>query len=235
MRIAGIAAAAVLLAGCSPAPENASVGGTALTPITPSRPDSSRATSPPASSPETSTGAAATAAPGPGATAAEAIAWVQAAEPVDAAEYNIALRGGVTTSLGEDVAFTTPAGISCMTDDRGGPADLACLVDLDDPPPQPPGVYGVWKGGWVDFDGTGVKVGSAHGDPGRFAAGQGPPLPPERSLAFGDFRCRTDPVVLMCVNYARRTAVRYADSGVDAPGCIRTTSPEPGIGVQFTC
>ena len=100
MRIAGIAAAAVLMAGCSPAPQSASVGGTALTPITPSRPDSSPATSPSASTPATSTRAAATAAPGPDATAAEAIAWVQAAEPVDAAEYNVSLRGGVTTSLG---------------------------------------------------------------------------------------------------------------------------------------
>jgi hypothetical protein len=35
-------------------------------------------------------------------------------------------------------------------------------------------------GGWVDFDGSSVQVGSIHGDPGRFTAGEGP------SLAFGD-------------------------------------------------
>ncbi len=41
-----------------------------------------------------------------------------------------------------------------MTDVKRGAADLACLVDLTDPPPQPADTYGAWKGGWVDFDGA---------------------------------------------------------------------------------
>lgn len=65
------------------------------------------------------------------------------------------------------------------------------------------------------------------GDPGRFAAGQGAPLPPDRSLSFGDYRCRTDASALVCVNYARQTAVRYSDDGIDAYGCTRQTPPAP--------
>lgn len=69
-----------------------------------------------------------TPAPEPGATAAEALAWVQGAGPVDAAEFHVALRNGEgSTPLADDVAFTTPSGISCMTDvKRGG--GLACQV-----------------------------------------------------------------------------------------------------------
>lgn len=48
--------------------------------------------------------------------------------------------------------------------------------------------------------GTTVPVRSAHGNPGRFGAGQGAPLPPGDSLAFGDFRCRADSVALVCVS-----------------------------------
>lgn len=234
MRVPVLVAAAVLGTGmltcCSPGPDSGSKPG-ALTPISPSK---TSPTSPPATGPATST-ADQVPAPGLAATAAQAIAWVEAAPPVDAADFDVALRGPVTTALGDDVAFTTPAGISCMTDVKRSAADLACLVDLTDPPPQPPDTYGVWKGGWVDFDGAGVKVGSAHGDPGRFAAGQGPPLAPGGSLSFGDFRCRTDPVVLVCVNYARQTAVRYGDDGVYAYGCDRQRPPTAGIGIEFRC
>jgi hypothetical protein len=160
---------------------------------------------------------------------------VEAAAPADAADYRVALRGGTTTSLGDDVAFTTASGTSCMTDTRHGSSALACLVSLTDPPPQPADVYGAWKGGWVDYDGASVKIGSAHGDPGRFSAGRGVPLPADRSLSFGDFRCRADATVLVCVNFARQTGVRYADSGIDAFGCSRQEPPSAGIGIQYTC
>ena len=60
-----------------------------------------------------------------------------------------------------------------MTDSKDFGGALACLVDLTIPPPQPPDVYGQWKGGWVDFAGRSVEVGSAHGDPGRFGSGTG--------------------------------------------------------------
>ena len=122
-----------------------------------------------------------------------------------------------------------------MTDTRHGSADLACLVNLTDPPPPPPDVYGVWKGGWVDFDGASVEIGSSHGDPGRFGRGQGPPLPQGGSLSFGDFRCRTDATALVCVNFARQTGVRYSDDGIDAYGCTLEARPPAGIGVKYLC
>jgi hypothetical protein len=227
MRIAVLFAASLLVAGCSQL-SGTPPRATQLTPITPSRTTGSV--------PATSTGQPGTSspAPAPGAPVAEAIDWVEAAGPVDGADFRVALRGGTTTALGDDVAFTTPFGTSCMTDAKRG-AGLACLVNLIDPPPQPADVYGAWKGGWVDFDGKSVQVGSAHGDPGRFAAGQGVPLPVDRSVSFGDFRCRTDTSALVCVNFARQTAVSYSDAGIDTFGCARQSAPPAGIGVQYTC
>ncbi|MGY4712156.1 hypothetical protein ACXDF8_21770 [Mycolicibacterium sp. CBM1] len=226
MRIAVLLAASLLVAGCS-----SSTGGqarqTELTPIAPSR----TATS--SSAPTSATSA--TLAPASGVPVAEAITWVEAAPPIDAAQYHIALRGGVTTELGDDVAFTTPAGTTCMTDAKHGAPALACLVDLTDPPQQPPDTYGQWKGGWVDFDGAAVQVGSAHGDPGRFAYGQGTELPYETSLSFGDYRCRTDATALLCVNYAHQSAIRMAADGVDTYACARQATPPAGIGVQYVC
>ncbi|GAY16027.1 hypothetical protein MSZK_27530 [Mycobacterium sp. shizuoka-1] len=166
---------------------------------------------------------------------AEAITWIEAAPPIDAAQYHIALRGGVTTELGEDIAFTTPGGTTCMTDAKHGSPALACLAELTDPPPRPPDVYGQWKGGWVDFDGATVQVGSGHGDPGRFANGQGRQLPYDVSLSFGDYRCRTDAAALLCVNYAKQSAVRLSADGVDAYACARQVTPPAGIGVQYDC
>ena len=232
MRIAVLFAAALLVAGCS---QDGPPRTTALTPITPSRAVSS---TPPTSTPTTTSGTTASSADGAprgGAPIAAAIAWVEAAAPMDAADFSVALRGGTTTRLTDDVAFTTPSGTRCMTDVKRAAADLACLVDLTDPPPQPSDVYGAWKGGWVDFDGADVRVGSAHGDPGRFAVGQGPPLPAEKSLSFGDYRCRTDVSTLICVNYARQTAVRYRDDGIETFGCTRQSPPAAGVGIQFSC
>ena len=226
MRIAVLFAASLLVAGCSQTQQ--SQPGK-LTPISPSRTASSAS-----ATATTSSTAKITPAPAAGATAAEALTWVQSAGPVDAADFHVALRNGTSTPLADDVAFTTPSGTTCMTDvKRGG--GLACLVNLTDPPPQPADIYGVWKGGWVDYDATGVVVGSAHGDPGRFALGQGMPLPEGRSLAFGDFRCRTDSTALVCANFAHRTAVRYSDAGIDTYGCTRMATPAAGVGIQYTC
>lgn len=229
MRIAVLFAASLLLAGCSQA-QDSRPGSTRLTPISPSQ--SASATRSTGTTPETT--AAATAAPAPGVPVAAALAWVQGAGPIDAAEFHVALRSGTSTPLGDDVAFTTPSGTTCMTDTKRG-GGLACLVNLTDPPPQPPDIYGAWKGGWVDYDGTSVQVGSAHGDPGRFALGQGAPLPQDRSLSFGDFRCRNDSSTLVCGNFAHQTAVRYSDDGIDTYGCTRTQQPAAGIGVQYSC
>jgi hypothetical protein len=217
------AASALLAAGCSG--DSGQARHTQLTPITPSR----TATSTSATSTTPS------AAPAAGVPIAEVIKWVAAAGPVDAAQYHVALRPGSTVQLGDDVAFTTPSGTTCMTDAKHGTPGLACLVDLTDPPPQPPDIYGVWKGGWVDFDGAGVQVGSAHGDPGRFSNGQGPELPYDRSLSFGDYRCRTDETALFCVNYAHQSAVRFSAGGIDTYACARQLTPPAGIGVQYVC
>ena len=217
------AASALLAAGCSG--DSGQARHTQLTPITPSRTATSTSATPTTPS----------AAPAAGVPIAEVIKWVAAAGPVDAAQYHVALRPGSTVQLGDDVAFTTPSGTTCMTDAKHGTPGLACLVDLTDPPPQPPDVYGVWKGGWVDFDGAGVQVGSAHGDPGRFSNGQGPELPYDRSLSFGDYRCRTDETALFCVNYAHQSAVRFSAGGIDTYACARQLTPPAGIGVQYVC
>lgn len=217
------AASALLAAGCSG--DSGQARHTQLTPITPSR--TAISTSATSTTPS--------AAPAAGVPIAEVIKWVAAAGPVDAAQYHVALRPGSTVQLGDDVAFTTPSGTTCMTDAKHGTPGLACLVDLTDPPPQPPDVYGVWKGGWVDFDGAGVQVGSAHGDPGRFSNGQGPELPYDRSLSFGDYRCRTDETALFCVNYAHQSAVRFSAGGIDTYACARQLTPPAGIGVQYVC
>jgi hypothetical protein len=229
-----VVVASALLAGCSPQ-QAGRPGSAVLTPITPSRTTPAR-TSPalPSSTPTPPVTAADEAPPG-GASVQEVIAWVEAGPPVDGADFRVALRNGTATDLGQDTAFTTPSGISCMTESSRFAGGLACLVNLTDPPPQPPDVYGVWKGGWVDFDDAGVRVGSAHGDPGRFSAGQGVPLPPGGSLSFADFRCRTDSTILVCVNYARQAAVRYDEDGIDTYGCSRQEPPQSGIGIQYAC
>ena len=229
MQIARLLAASLTVAGCVAACSN-STGGqahpTALTPITPSRTGGSTSATAPTST---------LAAPPTGVPIAQAITWIEAGAPVDAAQYHVALRGAVTTDLGDDVAFTTPAGTTCMTDAKHNAAGLACLVGLTNPPPQPPDIYGQWKGGWVDYDGATVLVGSAHGDPGRFATGQGPELPLDKSVSFGDFRCRTDSEALYCVNYAHQSAVRMAAEGVDTYACAQQVTPPAGIGVKYVC
>ena len=78
-------------------------------------------------------------------------------------------------------------------------------------------------------------MGSAHGDPGRFSNGQGPELPYDRSLSFGDYRCRTDETALFCVNYAHQSAVRFSAGGIDTYACARQLTPPAGIGVQYVC
>jgi len=229
MRRAALIAVTVLVAGCSQ-----SVGGNAerIEPV----PSKSAATTPsrPVTTPPTSAKPAQP--PGPGAPVAAVIAWIEAGDAADSAEYHVATRDGETTQLGDDVAFTTPSGkTNCMTDSKYSDGALACLVDLADPPPRPPDAYGEWKGGWVDYDGTSVAVGSVHGDPGRFTAGTGPELPYGRVLAFGDYRCRADPVGLFCANYAHQSAVRFSDAGIETYGCLQPVTAPPQTGEMFSC
>ncbi|OBG87809.1 hypothetical protein A5698_25635, partial [Mycobacterium sp. E136] len=175
-------------------------------------------------------------APGAGGAAGLGFVVDVVGEPADSGRYHAASRDGQTTDLGEDVAFTTPSGkTSCMTDSQYADGALACLVDLVNPPPRPDDAYGEWKGGWVDYDGTTVTVGSVHGDPGRFTAGEGPELPYGQVLSFGDYRCRTDTVGLFCVNYAYRSAVRFSDAGIEPFGCLQPATAPPQTGEKFSC
>jgi hypothetical protein len=226
MRVAGLIAVSLLVAGCSQ-----STGGEAerITPIPPNTNRSSAATTPPTSAKPIEP-------PAPGAPIDDVIKWIEAGQPADSAEYHVATRDGATSDLGEDVAFTTPSGkTNCMTDSKYSAGALACLVDLIDPPPRPDDAYGEWKGGWVDYDGKSVMVGSVHGDPGRFTAGSGPELPYGKVLAFGDYRCRTDPAGLFCANYANQSAVKYSDAGIEPFGCLQPITAPPQIGKMFSC
>lgn len=236
MRIAVLMALSLLIAGCSPAtvsePEQtrATTSGSAA-PSRAAMPSVPSGAAPVRPSPSTP--------PPDGASIADVIGWIEAGRPVDAAGYHRATRDGETTELGDDVAFTAPAGSSrattCLTDSRHTAGSLACLVDLTDPPPRPEDVYGQWKGGWVDFTGDTLQVGSAHGDPGPFRNGLGPELPSGGALSFGDYRCRVERADLYCVNYAHRSAVRLSPTGVRPFGCLHQVPPPAGVGELFGC
>jgi hypothetical protein len=227
MRTAVLIATAVLLAGCA----QHSVDGQAQR-------QQSAATAPSATAGTPTVTSSPTPAPPPGAAApiAEVIAWVEAGRPAAADGFHSVTRDGAATDLGTDTAFVTPAGTAkCMTDRRAESA-LSCLVDLSAPPPRPPEAYGEWKGGWVDFPGATLTVGSAHGDPGPFVDGFGAELPSGQTLGFGDYRCRTAPGALFCVNYAHRSAVKLSTAGVSAYGCLKPVTPPPAdVGRQFSC
>jgi hypothetical protein len=228
MRIAVLIAASVLLGGCSQGiggdVERAEPSGTAPSSTTASTTSTTPTSTTPAGPPEA------------GADIADVITFIESGRPADAGRYHTATRDGTTTQLGEDVAFTTPSGMSnCMTDAKNFGGALACLVDLFIPPLQPPEVYGQWKGNWVDFPGPSIEIGSAHGDPGRFINGTGEELPYGQALAFGDYRCRSDAAGLYCVNYAHQTAARFSDAGIVPFGCLQKVAPPAGIGEKYSC
>lgn len=236
MRLTVLIAVSLLIAGCSHAtvtePEQTpATGATTSTSVAPSA-----ATRPPA---PTSSRAAAAAVPADGAPIAEVITWIEAGRHADAAGYHSATHDGETTDLGDDIAFSVPGESRrttiCMTDSDRQAGALACLVDLVKPPARPEAVYGQWKGGWVDFNGSTLQVGSAHGDPGPFRAGQGPELSAGLTLSFGDFRCRAEGAALFCVNYAHRAAVRFSPAGIGTFGCLHPVPPPEGVGQLFGC
>jgi hypothetical protein len=223
MRIAALVAVSLLVAGCS----HAITGHQTSAPTS----TSSRTT---ATTPSFSKRPVPSAAPPAGAPVSDVIAWIEGGSPADAAGFHRATRDGVTTELGDDIAFTVGK-VGCMTDAKHTGGALACLVDLIHPPPHPATVYGHWEGGWVDFDGASLQVGSAHADPGPFARGDGPELPTGKSLAFGDYRCRADRDAVLCANYAHRSAVRLAAAGVQPFGCLHSVPPPDGVGEKFSC
>lgn len=229
MRIVLLVATSALVAACSSSPTGTVAGSQQV--LTPTA-TTTRTANPPTPKPTS----APTKAPAAGAAIADVIKWVESGTAADVAGYHSATRDGATTQLDSDVAFATPSGkTSCMTDSRFGGA-LACLVDLTNPPPKPADVYGQWKGGWVDFEGSTVEIGSAHGDPGRFGNGTGPVLPYGEALAFGDYRCRTDQSGTYCVNYAHQSAVKFAAEGIVTFGCLAEVTPTPSdVGEKLSC
>lgn len=221
MRIAALLAAPLLVVGCS----HGGQAGPAQT-SAPSSAISSSTSKPPAVS----------SAPVPGSPIAGVIAWIEGAHPVDPARYHSATREGVTTGLGDDIAFTAQASkASCTTDVKHTGSALTCLVSLTNPLPAPATAYGEWKSGWVDFDGMKLQVGAARGDPGPFVNGNGPELANGDSLSFGEYRCRADQAGLFCVNYAHQSAVGLSAAGVEPFGCLRSVPPPDGVGIAFSC
>ena len=230
MRIAALVAVSLLVAGCSHR-----VGG--HTEQTQTSTQTSAGTAPTTTvGPPGSKPPAPSTAPAAGAPISDVIAWVEAGHPADPARYHTVTRDGVTTPLGNDIAFTVAAGkVVCMTDSKHTGSALACLVDLADPPSRPETAYGEWKGGWVDFDGTNLQIGSARGDPGPFVNGDGPALADGDTLSYDDYRCRADQTGLFCVNYAHQSAVRFAAAGIVPFGCLRSVPPPDGVGTAFSC
>jgi hypothetical protein len=232
MRIAALVAVSLLtgglIAGCSHA------GGGQSAPLPTSQPPAT--TSPTPTGPSAGKPPAPSAAPGAGALISDVIAWIEAGHPADLGRYHAATRDGGTTQLGNDIALAANAGkVSCATDVKHTGGALACLVQLTSPPPRPDSAYGDWQGGWVDFDGTNLQVGSARADPGPFLNGNGPELANGDSLSFGDYRCRADQAGLFCVNYAHQSAVRFAGAGIQPFGCLRSVPPPDGVGIAFSC
>jgi hypothetical protein len=229
MRIAAQIAVSLLVAGCSH-----TGGGQSGQPST-SGPTSASVTTAPSASKPPAPGAA----PAAGAQIADVIAWIEAGHPADPGRYHSATRNGVATQLGNDIAFIGKSGsgqpVTCMTDSKHTGSALACLVNLTNPPPRPATAYGEWKGGWVDFDGANLQVGSARGDPGPFLYGDGTQLVDGDSLSFGDYRCRADQAGVYCVNYAHQAAARFSNPGIEPFGCLRSVPPPDGVGIAFSC
>jgi hypothetical protein len=222
MRIAAWIAVSLLVAGCSHTVDGRSAQTTSGAP-TSAGPTGSK---PPGKS----------AAPAAGAPISDVIAWIEAGHPADPGRYHSATRDGASTPLGDDVGFTAAAGkVSCITDAKHTADTVSCLVKLTSPPPAPPTAYGEWKGGWVDFDGPSLQVGASRADPGPFMNGNGPELAVGDSLAFGNYRCRSDQDGLYCVNYAHQSAARFAPAGIEPFGCLHSAPPPDGIGIAFRC
>ena len=122
-----------------------------------------------------------------------------------------------------------------MTDTKYFGGALACLVHLHDPPPQPADVYGEWKGGWVDFPGPSIEIGSAHGDPGPIHQWRRPGVAIRRLAGVRRLPLPADPAGLFCVNYAHQSAARFSDAGIVPFGCLQKVTPPADIGEKFSC
>ena len=233
MRIAVLLAVPFLVGGLVAACSTAGSGQSGQTQSAPTTTPASATTT---TGPSGSKPPAASTAPAAGAAISDVVAWIEAGHPADPGRYHTATREGATASLGADIAFTAQASkVACVTDSKHTAGALACLVALTKPPPRPETAYGEWKGGWVDFDGTKLQVGSARGDPGPFINGDGPELANGESVSFGDYRCRADESGMYCVNYAHQSAARFSTAGIEPFGCLRSVPPPDGVGIAFSC
>lgn len=228
MRVVVLLTLSALVAGCSHTLD--STDTTARTPLSPTAPRVTTSSG----TPTTTSTAKPPVEVEPGAPINDVITWIEAGAPVAPEDFGSVSRQGVSTEV-DGVAFTTTYA-NCISTPAYRDGALACLVKLTNPPPRPPDAFTVWKGNWVDFDGSSVDIGSMRGDPGPFGDGTGAELPAGQSLAFGDFRCRADTAGgVLCVNYAQRSGARFTDTGIDGFGCLQQVTPPEGIGIRLSC
>ncbi|QIS15071.1 hypothetical protein [Nocardia arthritidis] len=228
MRIAAIAAILLFVAGCAASTDHQSH-------------DAAGAVT--AESSRTSTAATTTAKAGPpkpGTPIKEFAAWVQAGTAVDAASYGTVRPsdGGPTQLQSDDRAFVSPTGkIKCTSDYQDHIRGLSCLVELKNPPQRPVDDVGHWVGGWVDFPGSELTVGSFHGDPGPFVRGDGAQLGYGSRITVHDFVCRMDTTGLYCVDPTNHAGVQLSDAGVVAFGCLRerAANKDETYGLIYGC
>ncbi|RJO79800.1 hypothetical protein D5S18_00505 [Nocardia panacis] len=209
MRIAALAAILLLATGCAASKDQTPPQAVNAAPA----------------APETVSAAPSKAGPpASGASMKTFIGWVEAGSSVATAKYGIAIReeDGTSTQLRNgDLSFVSPTGkIKCLTNFQDGQSGLICRVDLKDPPPRPDGGIGNWVGGWVDFGGSDLNVGSFHGDPGAFLRGSGPELPYGSRITVHDFSCRMDTTGMYCLAPDGNAGVKMSDAGIVAFGCL---------------
>ncbi|TXH08377.1 MAG: hypothetical protein E6R04_11055 [Spirochaetes bacterium] len=167
--------------------------------------------------------------------------WVKEGVPQDVATFHTATMDGEVSELKDDgdVAFRLPGAVrgrelkGCITDFANSDT-LTCLPPLSSPVRKPRKVEGHWMGNWVEFNGKTLTVGSSHADPGIFMQGSGNALAFGHSLAFGNYRCRSDMTGLYCLNDATRTGFRISNT-ITAYGCTQVADVPYGIGAKFEC
>ncbi|MFG1797533.1 hypothetical protein [Nocardia sp. NPDC049149] len=176
--------------------------------------------------------------PAAGAPLSTVMAWVRAGTPADIAKFHTATaKSGTVSDLGSAVAFVSPSEkIRCMTSasTKGGQG-LTCMAELDNPPSRPAKAkQGNWVGGWIEFPGPTLGIGSVRGDPGQFTLGDGASLPYGSRLTFDDYDCRMDETGLFCVNNTAGSAIQLSSAGAVPFGCLGKVEPKDN-GLAFSC
>lgn len=245
--------AAAVLAGCggpSTEPPKAETVTSTITDESASRPSPSPSHS---AEPGTST-AAPGATPGKTSGIGDVVAWIEAGQPAPAGAYqNVTGPDGLGTAttttttttriLGGGAAFRSPSkGLSCFGLPPGSDVyapGLTCLAKLANPPARPSDTSGQWIGGWVEYTGNAGHIGSVHGDPGPFLAGDGPILPYGQKISFGQDGqqtvCRMDQTGLWCADTAHGSAILLNDQGIAPYGCLKAVSRRGGEGLSYAC